>query len=168
MTRANTSPIEHLYTEHNAWLRDWFRIRLGCNHQAADLAQDTFVRVLLRREELRTERLQQPRAFLRVIAKGLLVDHFRRKDVERAFREALSVLPEPEALSPEAKEILLQTLQQIDAVLDRLPRAVRHAFLLSQLDGLTYDEIAGQMNLSVRTVKRYMRQGFSQCLSALV
>ncbi|WP_417788867.1 sigma-70 family RNA polymerase sigma factor [Terasakiella pusilla] len=161
------SNVEYLYNEHNIWLKSWLRTKLNCSYQAADLAQDTFVRVLMRRDELNTTQLRKPQAYLRVIAKGLLVDHFRRKDVERTFLEALSYLPQPEVISPEAQKILLETLQQIDYALDRLPAPVRQAFLLSQLEGASYQEIADLMNISTRTVKRYMQKGFSQCLLAL-
>ncbi|WP_038012640.1 sigma-70 family RNA polymerase sigma factor [Terasakiella pusilla] len=161
------SNVEYLYNEHNIWLKSWLRTKLNCSYQAADLAQDTFVRVLMRRDELNMTQLRKPQAYLRVIAKGLLVDHFRRKDVERTFLEALSHLPQPEVISPEAQKILLETLQQIDYALDRLPAPVRQAFLLSQLEGASYQEIADLINISTRTVKRYMQKGFSQCLLAL-
>jgi RNA polymerase sigma-70 factor (ECF subfamily) len=161
------SNVEYLYNEHNTWLKGWLRTKLNCSYQAADLAQDTFVRVLMRRDELNMAQLRKPQAYLRVIAKGLLVDHFRRKDVERTFLEALSYLPQPEVISPEAQKILLETLQQIDYALDRLPAPVRQAFLLSQLEGASYQEIADRMSISTRTVKRYMQKGFSQCLLAL-
>lgn len=161
------SNVEYLYNEHNTWLKGWLRTKLNCSYQAADLAQDTFVRVLMRRDELNMAQLRKPQAYLRVIAKGLLVDHFRRKDVERTFLEALSYLPQPEVISPEAQKILLETLHQIDYALDRLPAPVRQAFLLSQLEGASYQEIADHMNISTRTVKRYMQKGFSQCLLAL-
>ena len=39
----------------------------------------------------------------------------------------------------------------------------REAFLLSQLDGLSYDEIAVQLQMSSRTVARYMKQALSCC-----
>lgn len=159
--------VEYLYNEHNTWLKNWLHTKLNCSYQAADLAQDTFVRVLMRRDELNIYQLRKPQAYLRVIAKGLLVDHFRRKDVERTFLEALSALPQPETISPEAQKILLETIQHIDCALDRLPTPVRKAFLLSQLEGATYQEIADLMNISTRTVKRYMQKGFSQCLLAL-
>jgi len=35
-----------LYVAHHGWLQAWLRRRLGDAHQAADLAQDTFVRLL--------------------------------------------------------------------------------------------------------------------------
>ncbi|WZB75780.1 sigma factor [Achromobacter insuavis] len=48
MTAANlpTSILKTLYAEHHGWLRSWLRRKLGCPEQAADLAQDTFLRVL--------------------------------------------------------------------------------------------------------------------------
>lgn len=167
-TSSDPCITDQLYREHGSWLRVWLRARTGCCHQAADLAQDTFVRVLARREELRRVPMRQPRAFLRVIANGLLIDHFRRRAVEQAFWEALAAQPEWSVASLEEREILLETLQRIDAVLDRLPAPVRRAFLLSQLDGCSYAKIAVQMGVSLRTVKRYMQQGFTHCLATLL
>jgi RNA polymerase sigma-70 factor (ECF subfamily) len=41
---------------------------------------------------------------------------------------------------------------------------VKRAFLLSQISGLKYDDIAEQLGVSLITVKRYMKQAFVQCL----
>lgn len=166
MTRACSAEI--LYRDHSTWLQSWFRSRLGCPHQAADLAHDTFVRVLVQHDECRWQPLRKPRAFLRIIANGLLVDHYRRRSLERSYLEALAAMPEAVTISLEDKEILLETLHRIDAMLVTLPEPVRRAFLLSQLEGLTYAQIAEQMRVSVRTIKRYMQQGFSQCLAAML
>lgn len=38
--------VETLYSEHHGWLQNWLSRRLGCPSLAADLAQDTFVRLL--------------------------------------------------------------------------------------------------------------------------
>jgi RNA polymerase sigma-70 factor (ECF subfamily) len=45
-----------------------------------------------------------------------------------------------------------------------LPRAVRRAFLWSQLEGLTYGQIAERLQVSERTIKRYMAQAYEHCL----
>jgi len=50
-------------------------------------------------------------------------------------------------------------------MLREMPARVRQVFLLSQLDGLTYGEIAEQLNVSLITVKRDMRSAFLACLS---
>lgn len=159
--------VHNLYREHHSWLYTWLRWRMGCSHMAADLAQDTFVRILARREAILLQPLQEPRAFLWKVAKDLVVDHLRRRSLEQAYLEALASLPDAVSISPEEQYILLQTLQRIDALLDQLPKQVRQAFLLSQIHGLTYAQIAQQMNLSERTIKRYMQQGFCQCITAM-
>ena len=45
---------------------------------------------------------------------------------------------------------------------------IRSAFLMSQLEGVTYEEIAVRLQVSVRTVTRYMAQGFRQCLRLML
>lgn len=155
--------MQALYIDHHTWLQGWLRKRLGCAHSAADLAQDTFVRVLLRPSAVPT--LREPRAYLTTLAKGLINDLWRRQGLERAYLDALALLPEPLTLSPEERLLLLQTLQEIDAMLDGLSANARTAFVLSQLEGWNYVQIAERLGVSERTVKRYMAQGFELCLT---
>ncbi|MNP85118.1 putative RNA polymerase sigma factor FecI [compost metagenome] len=51
----------------------------------------------------------------------------------------------------------------IDQVLDGLPMIVKATFLYSQLDGMSYVDIARKLDLSERTVSRYMKQALRQC-----
>ena len=89
---------------------------------------------------------------------------YRRRALEQAYLEALALMPEPMAPSPEEQAIILETLQQVDAMLDGLKPPVRAAFLLAQLEGLGYAEIATHLGLSERTVKRYMVQAMARCI----
>ena len=66
--------------------------------------------------------------------------------------------------SPEVQASLLQSLHEIDLMLDGLAQRVRQAFLLAQLEGLTYARIAERLGISVRTVKRYMAEAYEQCI----
>ncbi len=154
--------IRTLYLDHHGWLRERLQRRLGCLGQAADLAQDTFVRLLAREGEL--ERLREPRAFLATVAQGLLANHWRRQALERAYLEALAARPEEVQPSPEDQALILETLTELDALLDRLPARVRQAFLLAQLEGLTYAVIAQRLGVSERMVKKYMAQAMLHCL----
>src|SRR3546814_4546759 len=54
-----------LYRDHRGWLDGWLRRKLGNACDAADLVQDTFVRVLRHRAELAMVR--EPRAYLTTI-----------------------------------------------------------------------------------------------------
>jgi len=75
-------------------------------------------------------------------------------------------MPEPLAPSPEQQLLILEALHEIDAALNALPARARQAFLLAQLEHLPYEEIAQRLQVSVRTVQRYIVQGYEQCLLA--
>ena len=154
--------LQQLYCEHHGWLQSWLRKRLGCAENAADLAQDTFMRMLAKERELTS--LREPRAYLRTVAHSLLVNHWRRQALERAYLDALALQPLACAPSPETRELVMETLCAIDAMLRKLPGKVREAFLLSQLDGLTYAVIASRLQVSERMVKKYMAQAMLHCL----
>lgn len=152
-----------MYSDHHGWLRGWLRRRLGCGEQAADLAHDTFVRALL---TPRLDEVREPRAWLRTVAHGVMVNHLKRQDLERAWLEALAAQPEPLSPSPEERALILETLAQIDALLDGLSPRARSAFLLSQLEGLAYADIAVRLGVSVSMVKKYMLQAITHCMQA--
>ncbi|VCU68605.1 putative RNA polymerase sigma factor FecI [Pigmentiphaga humi] len=155
-----TQQVESLYADHHGWLLGWLRRKLGDSFAAADLAHDTFVRVLAK-EALPV--IHEPRALLTTIANGLVMNMRRHQRIEQAFLDALAQLPEPLSPSPEARAILLETLVALDKLLDGLPLRVRQAFLMSQLDGLKQSEIAARLGISVPTVKRYVARALEQC-----
>jgi RNA polymerase sigma-70 factor (ECF subfamily) len=112
-----TSVVGDLYASHEGWLKSWLRKRLGSAFDAADLAQETFVRVLIKRRIEVEEGLKTPRAYLSTIAHGLVVDLWRRRALEQAWCEVLRHLPEAEAPSPDMQFELWQALTEIDALL---------------------------------------------------
>ncbi|KAJ9626678.1 hypothetical protein H2201_009395, partial [Coniosporium apollinis] len=73
-----------------SWLRDWLRRKTGCPFDAADLTHDTYLKVLVRDDDTRT--LREPRAYLTTIAHGLMVNLFRRRDIERAYLDSLALV----------------------------------------------------------------------------
>lgn len=156
--------VAAIYVDHHSWLVNWLRRKLGGADQAIDLAQDTFVRILAVQETRRELTLQEPRAYLTTIAHRLLINHVKRVSLEQAYLDVLALMPEPETMSPETRMLILETLHEIDAMLDGLGSKVREAFLLSQLEGLTYAEIAERLDVTDRTVKRYMATAFEQCI----
>ncbi|MFI8742772.1 sigma-70 family RNA polymerase sigma factor [Stutzerimonas zhaodongensis] len=157
--------VHRLYVDHQGWLNGWLRRQLGCSQRAADLAQDTFVRVLSKDQGL--DAIREPRAYLHTIARGLLINHWRRRQIEQAYLDAVALQPEAVAPSPESQALVVETLLQVDAMLSRLPEKVRRAFLLSQLHGLTYAAIALEVGVSERMVKKYMAQAMLHCLTLI-
>jgi len=153
-------PLEVLYGTHQGWLHGWLRRSVGCSQQAADLVQDTFLRLLVRDQPVDN---RAPRALLARIARGLLIDHWRRDALERAYLEALALLPEASHPSPEVRYEALQSLERIAQLLEGLKPAVREAFLLYQLGGLNHAQVARQLGVSSRTVERRVAHALLHC-----
>ena len=56
--------VTRLYSDHQSWLHGWLRRKLGCTHQAADLTQDTFIRILAVNNKQGGLNFSEPRAFI--------------------------------------------------------------------------------------------------------
>lgn len=155
--------LHALYNDHHGWLYQWLRHKLNDTHDAADLAHDVFLRLIVFRQK--RSLTDKPRALLTCIAKGLIIDHWRRQDIKQAYLDTVAHLPEPSMPSPETGLLILEALYKIDDMLDSMPARTRNIFLLAQLDGMPYQEIAERTGISLTTVKRHMRKAFIACLS---
>lgn len=159
---ATAHSVESLYSNHHGWLQGWLRGKLNNALDAADLAHDTFVRILVDRN---AQAIREPRSYLATVAGRVVVDHYRRKALERAYLEALEHWPQPLALSCEERAVLLETLYEIDEMLDGLGSRLKQVFILSQFEGLTYEQIARQLGMGLRTVNKYMARAVAHiCL----
>lgn len=163
-TLTPSQELEHLYSNHHGWLVGFLRRKLGNIDNADDLAQDTFARILSARDN---EVIREPRAYLTTIASRLTAQYFRRLALERAYLDALAGMPEDTVPSPEARMLIIEALTAVSRVLDGLSPRVRDIFLLSQLDGLTYADIASQFDMSVNAVQKSMIRAFQHCYAAV-
>jgi RNA polymerase sigma-70 factor (ECF subfamily) len=154
------NPVADLYVHHHGWLLGWLRGKLGCSHQAADVAQDTFIRVLTARVEAE---IREPRAYLATVANRLVANFYRRQAIERAYLEALALLPEAEVPSPEMQLLCQEALVEIDRLLEGLGPKVKQVFILAQCEELPYAEIAARLQISLRSVNNYMARAMAHC-----
>ncbi|MGK5069310.1 sigma-70 family RNA polymerase sigma factor [Janthinobacterium sp. RT4P48] len=153
-----------LYSEHHGWLLAWLRGKLGNRAEAADLAQDTFLRLLGKREVTPLAPLREPRGYLATIARGLLIDRYRRQALEHAYLEALAQQAEPTTISAETHAIIIETLLAIDRLLDSLGARTRAIFLLAQIEELSYVDISQRLGVSLPTVKKHLVRAYTECL----
>ena len=166
MTASNSSvqqQMDTLYREHHRWLSGFLQRRLGCSHSAADLVQDTYLRLLT---SGKLPPLEHSRGYLTRIAKGLMIDLYRRRRIESAYLEELALQPETVHPSPEELTQTVEALMTIDRLLQGLPINVRRALLMRRLDGISYAEIAEQLGVSVSSVEKYVARALQACLLA--
>lgn len=160
---ATPRRLHRLYRDHHGWLYNWLRGRLGDAADAADLAQDAFLRLLVRPREF--DGFDGERAYLSTMARGLCVDLWRRREIERAWLAVQAGRPEAVHPSAERHAIVIETLCEIDAMLRRLPWRTAEAFLMAMAYGMSDAEIAAELQVSDRMVRKYVAQAMLHCIS---
>ncbi|MFJ9531381.1 sigma-70 family RNA polymerase sigma factor [Herbaspirillum sp. NPDC101396] len=155
--------MHSFYSSHHGWLYGWLRKKLGCAHNAADVAQDTFMRIIASRDALLG--VQEPRAYLTATAKRLMLDRARRQVIEQSYLAELALTMEHAEGYPSPEEILLavEALEQISAALQAVAAKARDAFLLHYLEGQTQAEVALALGVSTRMVGKYLVQVLVKC-----
>lgn len=157
---GNPDLLTQIFTKDYRWLADRLRYRLGCQFNAEDVASESFLQLSTMPA---LDHVREPRAMLTTIANRVMYDLSRRRALEKAYLEALALSPERVHPSPEEQHLVFESLIAIDKALDGLPAKARTAFLYSQLDGLTYAEIAAKLGVSSSMVRQYMAKAIAQC-----
>ena len=156
--------LERLFVDNYAWLRDRLRKHTVSIHSAEDVASETFLQLAQQRN---LDEVREPRALLTTIAKRVLFESWRRRDLEQAYLESCAVLPQASHPSAEDHAIVVEALTAADAALRSLSAKARSAFLYSQLDGWTYGEIANELKVSASMVRQYMSRAFAAVVKAV-
>jgi RNA polymerase sigma factor (sigma-70 family) len=153
--------VARLFSDHNASLIRFLRLRLNSEQEARDVAQEAYVRLL---------QLDEPgavgflRAYLFRTAANLATDRLRRKVVRRqAHVDPVFEEEDLDNRDPERTTVARQQLAIIRAGLDELPEKVRTAFLLHRLSGLSVVEVGQRMGFSERTARNYVIQAMVHC-----
>lgn len=157
---THTAAVQQIYEQHHSWLYGWLRGKLHDACDAADVAHDTFVRILGSRNAMQ---IREPRDYLATIARGLVIDRYRRSAIEAAYLETLAARPQVSAISEEDKALIIETLLAVDKALACLGMRTQRVFMLSQIEGLTYQQIAAQLKVSLTTVKKHMIRALTEC-----
>ena len=139
-----------LIRRHQSAVVNLFR-RLGANHDAEDLAQDTFLR--LYRYRLRYRPTAKFTTFLYTLARHAWADHLRRAWKRERIADRGRV---EQADCDAAAQDRARTRLDAQAALDRLPEKLRRVVVLSLYQGLRYEDIAAVLRVPVGTVKSRM------------
>ncbi|WP_170845041.1 sigma-70 family RNA polymerase sigma factor [Chitinasiproducens palmae] len=162
-TASSNGALDHLYRAHHGWLINFLRKRLGNTCDAADLAHDTYLRLLATG---RTPDTDSARPYLAHVAKCLAVDLHRRREIESAYLDTLAALAPRQIPCEETRAAIIETVVAIDRALQQLPAGTRAALLLSRLDGLSYRDIAARLAVSVSSVEKYVATALRACYDA--
>lgn len=145
------------YRQYHKRLLQYLRGSLRTESDAQDLSQEVFLR-LLRLPEERV--IEHPRAYLFRVAANVLSDwHAGQKSFHALPHEDPESLPSTDRTDDDYDRSRRQ--EQIRQVVAGLPVHQRTALLLSAQHGMTYKEIATTLDVSERSVKRYIVKAYA-------
>jgi len=129
---------------------------LGSTLEIEDLTQEVFLRVFVRLPSLRDPSALRP--FVLAVAMNVLKWELRRRWIGRRVRlSGTGKLPDVECTSADAEA--RNALQRCYRILDALPTKERMAFVLRCMEGMTIEEVAEALGVSISTAKRWVGRG---------
>lgn len=152
--------FDSVYRQYSARLARGFRANSIPDAEVQDLVHDSLTRLLEHRDKIRSP---EPWPLLKSIARTILLNHVRSKrTLKRGARtvdiddpEFSDPLPSPDPSPADAYE-RSQDLDALYAAIAELSEAQQQVVLL-QIDGLTYDEIATGLRISLDAVRSRRR-----------
>jgi RNA polymerase sigma-70 factor (ECF subfamily) len=147
-----------IWNKHAPMVFRFLHRALGPAVEVDDLAQDVFLVVLTRAQDIRDRTAL--RSFIFSVAVRTLKWELRRRRVRSIFQlTSMGDLPDHPVPSLDAEA--RQALRRFYAILDQLSAEDRTAFALRHLEGLKLEEVAEALGTSLATAKRRLQRASS-------
>lgn len=147
---------------HELGLRNWLRRRFPWMTDLDDLVQESYVRLVRAKN---AGRIGHAKSYLFATARNAALDQARRNQIVSfdsiAEMADLSVLED----KPDAAQTIIhdQELEVLAAAIEALPLRCRVIVKLRKVRGLSYQEIAHKLGISVHTVNAQLVKGMTLC-----
>jgi RNA polymerase sigma-70 factor, ECF subfamily len=151
---SSKADFEALFHAHYSTLCSYANTFLKDLSSSEEIVQEVMVRIWMNRERIVFE--SSPASYLyRAVRNGCLnfLSHLETREAYKSHVESRETAWER---SQEDRMIVSELEQRIRDAIDRLPLGRRKIFILSRYEGLTYNEIATRLSVSVKTVENQM------------
>jgi RNA polymerase sigma-70 factor (ECF subfamily) len=141
-----------IYKAHFGAIRKYMLYRCGDMDMASDVAQDVFMEIWEKRSSLNVNHIIP---LLYRIASVLLYKNYQMKLRQMSFEQRLTNMDDT-AQSPEEELRYKELVAAYAKTLEQMPEKFRVVFLMNREEGMKYAEIAKCLQISVKTVEKYM------------
>jgi RNA polymerase sigma factor (sigma-70 family) len=157
---GHAKALGELYLTHHRQMLRILSVRTGSRHAAEEILHEAYAKML---ELDRPQVAGFLRKYVWKCIWNLLTDGTRR-EVRRARLDAVALL-EPDNVAPSAEAVLVEQerLDLLEEAIDNLRPKELEAFVLKAQQGLTYQEVAVRMGISVRMVKYHVSRALKYC-----
>lgn len=151
---GDLSAFQMLFSRYEKKIYNFFLRRIGNPERAADLFQETFLRLHENRHRFDSSRPFAP--WFYTIANNLIRDELKKKGIQFEEIETEDSLPASTSVTPEEFVAVSEIRKNIDFALRMLPEPQREVLLLSRFEGLSHNEIAEITGRSGAAVKQLL------------
>lgn len=138
-------------------IKNYAYYKTGDMEMAEDIAQEAFIKVWEKRKTIRQKTVK---TLLYTIAGNLCKNRFEHQQV--VFEFTNNYQQNNIAVSPEFELELKEFNNKLQNAIGRLNEKQRTVFLMNRIDGLTYQQIAHNLGLSVKAVEKRMKNALDE------
>lgn len=153
--------VQRHFEDHDLMLRSYLRRRLPAGEDERDYVQDVYLRVLAMQREDR-DRVRNWGGFLMRAAANLLIDRSRRRrarhDESHIGLEEALMIADDHAFDSERVALARERVGQVDYLLSTLDHAARRALIAARVHGMSYADIALELNVTPKDVGRLIER----------
>lgn len=152
-TGLDQTGFEQLFDAYYDELLHFIYFKSGDTEVAEDIVQDAFLKVWEIRAKVRTE---TARALLYTISGNMFANRHKRKKLNLRLQQ--TIVEDRTFETPEFEMEVREFDQKLQRVLAELNEKCRTVFLMNRMERLTYNEIAKNLNISVKAVEKRMKK----------
>jgi RNA polymerase sigma-70 factor (ECF subfamily) len=151
MTGITSEDFETVFKNWYEPIRNFLYYKSGDIDIAEDLAQDTFLKVWEKRDDIRPDTIKQ---YLYKISNNLFLNRIDHQRVQLNFIKNYN---EDESYhGPDFDLEIKEFDMRLQKAISELNEKLRIVFLMNRIDKMTYNEIAESLGISVKTVEKRM------------
>ncbi|MEI8112526.1 MAG: RNA polymerase sigma-70 factor [Bacteroidia bacterium] len=145
----------HIYERYSKRLYGFVLRYIKQHEDAEEIVQEVFVKIWESRNKI--DAYSSFEAFLFTIAYNTTISLLRKRTNEKKYLEHLKSLQQADNSPDLIDEInFIELNGRVQSLLNELTPRQKEIFHLSREEGLTHDEIANKLEISVNTVKKHM------------
>jgi len=145
----------HIYERYCKRLYGFVLRYIKQEQNAEEIVQEVFIKIWKARDKI--DVYSSFESFIFTIAYNSTISMFRKKTKEKKYMEHLRSLQQVEKAPNLTDEIYFNELNdQVQTLLNELTPRQKEIFQLSREKGLSHEEIAKKLNITVNTVKKHM------------
>lgn len=152
--------VESIWRELSEKLRRFIRARVCDDATADDILHDVFLKIHKRIGQL--EDSSKVQAWIFLVARNAVIDHYRT-------RKETVELPQTLVAEPSADDALeVEELRRaFRRMIEALPEPYREAIVLNEFEGLSLQEVADRLGISLSGAKSRVQRGRQQLKAML-